>query len=348
MTTGDGTKRLGTLLKGLSTQFPEASPGPCPAAAWPCDPLIRELVFGILLAEATTSQAVAATMQLDTHFVDYNDMRVALPGDVARVLSDTVPLGAEKAARIRACLNDVQRREHCLSLTPLSDSGRRDARAYVASLEGVPAFAASRLLALHFGVHAVPVDERLRTLLVREQAIPSDMAASEVAALLEKMVKPGLAVATLALLQAWSDSAAPEIGRREPYGNAEARQSLATGAEPGAQASETPASPPSVSKGADPGSPNGSQRAGRSKDGERPASTKKAKASGRRTSEDASRVGPTAEPQAGDEGRASEPGSTGAATTYDEPRQTKKRAPRTGDSGRTRGARNSGNSADRG
>jgi hypothetical protein len=206
VTTPDPTKKLVSLirrLKGLhaAPECPSVAPDPPDEF----DALTHQLVFSILLWEASTGQAKAAMRRIREAVVDYNELRVCVPDEVAHVLGDKYPLAHERAMRMRSILNDVYHRQHAISLKHLGEIGRREARAYLDSLEGVPPFVSARVCLVAGIGHAIPADERLCDLLMQEQVLEAGTSPAAGASWLERHIRAEEALDTHLVLQAWSD-----------------------------------------------------------------------------------------------------------------------------------------------
>lgn len=208
MPTADPAKKFALLLKKLRATHGDGagSSQPCPAGFDTADPAVHQLVYSFLLWESSTERAQAAFVGLHGSLVDYNELRVSFAEDLAKIIGESYPRAEERCARLRACLNDLFRREHAVALSQAVSAGRRDARQYVESLEGVPGYVAARVSLLCAAGHAVPVDQRLAALLSREGCCDPQVSPDAVGAWLERQVKPAEAAATHALLQAWSDA----------------------------------------------------------------------------------------------------------------------------------------------
>ena len=176
MTTSDTGKNFAAILKKLKIKpDPDAPSAPEDRKAV-ADALLIGLVHGFMHWEATAAQAKMAVKRLDEAFVDANELRIALPHETARALGDRYPLAAERCVRLKATLRDLYRREHGLTLAALIDAPKREARAYLESLEGMPGYVAARLMVFHLGGHATPADWRLVDLLLDHKALPPDHA----------------------------------------------------------------------------------------------------------------------------------------------------------------------------
>lgn len=204
MTTPDAAKKFATLLKKLKGVTPLPEPLPESAPTW-IEPGVEELVFSMLLWDARTSQAREAIAHLRAGVVDYNELRVCFPEEIRQLLGDRYPKAAERAARIRAALNDLYKREHKVTLQAALSAGKRDARQYLETLDGVPLFAASRVFLSACGGHAVPIDDRIRDFLADEGVIAATEHPDAVSSWLERQLKAGESAAAYGALQAAAD-----------------------------------------------------------------------------------------------------------------------------------------------
>ncbi|MFN9993361.1 MAG: hypothetical protein ACK54H_08440 [Phycisphaerales bacterium] len=242
----EGNKKLPAFLKKLRSRFNESAFGEPPVAEnEPHDADIDTLVYSMLLWEATNTQARAAWKRLREHFVDYNDIRAALADEIAAVLGEKYPKAMERSLRLRSTLNDIYRRFHAVTLSPVRDMGKRDQKALFESLEGLPPFAAFRTLLLRLDVHAIPADDRLRDMLAEEGVIEESMDPIAVSHLLERHIYAESAKAVCGVLESWveADHAAPKKDRKQPV-----KASKSSGRAP-AKKAKSSASPKKSSKG---------------------------------------------------------------------------------------------------
>jgi hypothetical protein len=205
----DPTKKLQSLIKKLRAEYPEVRD---PGLDRPDgqDALVWQLIFSFMCWEASTSKACQATKKLHAGVIDYNEMRVCLADELVGLIGERYPRGSERVQRLRSALNDLYRREHAVTLQTLSTMPKREARAYLDSIEGMPGFVAARMMLLCFGGHAFPLDERLYLTLLEEQAAPEGEF-EEVGGWLERAFHAGEAAEPYLLLEAWlNDRPAPK------------------------------------------------------------------------------------------------------------------------------------------
>lgn len=206
MSSSDPAKAFAALLKRLRGKYEGAAP------VIPDDPvahgasLMEQLIYSFMLWEASSVQAKQAARKLSESFADLNELRVAFPHETAGVLGERYPLAVERCLRLRCVLQELYQREHVMSMVSLIAAGKREARQYLESMQGMPAFVAARMLALGLGGHAVPADYRLMELLSGEKAMPEDVdSPGEASAWLERQVRASEAGVVASVLQGWSD-----------------------------------------------------------------------------------------------------------------------------------------------
>lgn len=163
--------------------------------------VMQEFLRSFLTWEASPIKAEAALKRIHHAVVDFNELRVCLTDELAQMLGERYPLARERAHRLRAALNELYRREHGVTLEAVLTMPKREARAYLGSLEGVPPFVAARVTVLELGGHAFPVDDRIRTALSEEGIDAGGV--DELGSWLERQVRGGEARAAYLAMEAW-------------------------------------------------------------------------------------------------------------------------------------------------
>ncbi|MCK4873117.1 MAG: hypothetical protein KAS72_10360 [Phycisphaerales bacterium] len=189
--------QLDRLIRRLEREMPEvAEPDRSP---------IDELIFSLLLYDTNTAKAEAAMRKLRRDTIDDNDLRVTLDEDLVKIISDRYPKALQRVRRIKATLGEIYLREYEVTLEPLMHKTKRDARTYLASLEGMAPFAADRVMLLRIIGHAIPVDDQLLSHLVAEGVFEESVTLREAKSFLERHIRAANAIATYLRLQAWSE-----------------------------------------------------------------------------------------------------------------------------------------------
>lgn len=174
---------------------------------------VAVLVMSFLLWEASANQALRAYKAICQHVVDFNELRVALPTEIVSMIGERYPLAMERAQRLHAVLNDLYRREHVVSFERLIAGGKREAKKYIESLDGITPYVAARVLLISFETHGIPADERLRAALVAEGAADESTDVGELGNWLSRQVKAEDGPAAHRALQTWVDGQSG--GRRQ-------------------------------------------------------------------------------------------------------------------------------------
>jgi len=193
-------RKFKTLFNRLRRRYPVDLPDPL-------EP-VTQLVVAMLQWNSTRRLALAAHDRLMERLVDNNDLRVCHPHEVVEMIGQEYPQAEERSARLREVLQEVYLREHATSLDSLQDKPKKEIKAYLDSLPGMPPYVAAEVTLLCFGGHAFPVDEQLVDKLREEEVIDPEATLAEVQSFLERQFKAGTAADGHAVLRAWVDAGA--------------------------------------------------------------------------------------------------------------------------------------------
>jgi hypothetical protein len=188
---GAKAKKLDALIKRLTAAAPDAGATPPPPEG--ADRLVHELVYAFMLWEAGPALAAEAIGSITGAFVDYNEARIGMSDELAELLPKKYPLAEERCRRLRVALNTVFSREHALSLQSLDELPKREARAYLDSIEGMTPFVAARVTLIGLSAHAFPVDKRLVSILAGAGVCDPDESPESLASSLERYYRAGQA-----------------------------------------------------------------------------------------------------------------------------------------------------------
>ncbi len=172
-------------LNALVRKFGGTQRSPSPDGNDP----VGALVYAYLLWESNSTAASAAFDRIKSRVVDFNDFRVCLPPEMIEIIGARYPAAALRCNLLRATLNDLYHREHVVSFARALALGKREAKVYVESLQGIPSFVSARVLLMVFGVHGVPVDEQGRACLIEAGVFGADATLADISAWLPRNVK---------------------------------------------------------------------------------------------------------------------------------------------------------------
>ncbi|GAB5495689.1 MAG: hypothetical protein Phyf2KO_07690 [Phycisphaerales bacterium] len=204
----DHAAKLQSLIKRLGTTDDADAPT-CPRFLCKpdesmTDPVCDELIWAYLVWEAGEKRACALASKLCETFVDLNEFRVCLTSELTSFFGQTYPRAAERSDRMRATLNDIYNREHEVNLKSLTTLNKREAKAYLDSLEGIPQYVVNRTFLLGLGGHAFPLDDRLLKFLTAENAIAEDETIDTGASWLERQIRSGDAAPAFIAIEKWA------------------------------------------------------------------------------------------------------------------------------------------------
>lgn len=170
------------------------------------DRVTHELVFSMLLWEASIAQARKGMERLCETFVDCNEMRVCVPAEVASVLGTRHPRCAERSERLIAALRALAPDFPGMRLDMLGSLDKREARRRLGAIDAIPPFVGARVLLLALGAHAIPIDRKLARELHKAGFIGDAGDPEAVAGALEREVRSAESLRFYTKLEHWLDT----------------------------------------------------------------------------------------------------------------------------------------------
>lgn len=167
---------------------------------------IAELVISFLTWNATSRQADTAFGKIMAQVVDLNELRVSHTNEVIELIGVRYPDAQHRVIRLLQSMMEIFEREHDYKMGSLGARSKREQREYLDTLPGIPSYVAARVALLSFGAHAMPVDERLLTLLIKAGVFESETTPEDAESWLTRHVKASDALDTFLALQEWADS----------------------------------------------------------------------------------------------------------------------------------------------
>ncbi|MEO0475351.1 MAG: hypothetical protein AAF085_05160 [Planctomycetota bacterium] len=167
---------------------------------------IAELVFSFLMWNATSRQADTAFGKIMAQVVDLNELRVSLTNEVIEMIGVRYPDANSRIIRMLQSMMEIFDREHDYKMGSLAARSKREQRDYLDTLPGMTPFVSARVALLSFGAHAMPVDDRLLTLLTKAGVFEPGTTPADAEGWLTRQVKAGEAMDAYLALQEWSDS----------------------------------------------------------------------------------------------------------------------------------------------
>lgn len=166
---------------------------------------IAELVFSFLMWNATARQADTGFGKIMAQVVDLNEMRVSHANEVIEMIGVRYPDANNRVIRMLQSMMEIYEREYDYKMGSLTSRNKREQREYLDTLPGMPSFVAARVALLSFGAHAMPVDDRLLTLLVKAGVFEAGTTPADAENWLTRHIKAGDAMGAYLALQEWAD-----------------------------------------------------------------------------------------------------------------------------------------------
>jgi len=176
---------------------------------------LEELVRAILWRGTTEARASAALRALMRPMVDYNELRVTPPPEIQELISGRVPLAREKSQDIPKALNWLFARFNSLELTGLRERNKNELKEIFRRVEGLDAYSSAAVLLMSFGVHAVPLDERMLEYLKQEGAIDPAADLHKAQAFLERHIRAEQARQFFLMLRKHVENRSPGAERKK-------------------------------------------------------------------------------------------------------------------------------------
>lgn len=166
---------------------------------------IAELVFSFLMWNATAKQADTAFGKIMAQVVDLNELRISLTNEIIEMIGVRYPDANTRVIRMLQSMMEIYEREYDYKMSSVPARNKREQREYLDTLPGMTPFVAARVSLLSFGAHAMPVDDRLLTLLIKADVFEEGTTPADAESWLTRQVKAGDAMEAYLALQEWAD-----------------------------------------------------------------------------------------------------------------------------------------------
>ena len=104
-------------------------------------------------------------------------------------LGTRYPLALERSQRLKLTLQSIYLEHHAVSLDQLREKGKREAKAFMEDLYGITPYVSARVLQKCFGVHQIPVDDRLVDLMIEAKVFSEVVDSGACSSWLSRQIK---------------------------------------------------------------------------------------------------------------------------------------------------------------
>ncbi len=173
--------KIKTLVSTLRKKF---KPAGVPKELEPLD----LLTLGILHRNSTLGDALEGLRRLHDEFVDFNEMRMAPPKDLADVLPRNLDDGRVKSERLTETLNRVYDQGNALDLEHLQEMGKRELKEHLRSALLLDEYGEAFLMNHLFDAPVLPVDDKIVVKLKAEGLLSQEATLAQARELLEEAI----------------------------------------------------------------------------------------------------------------------------------------------------------------
>lgn len=181
----------------------------------PDDPT-HVMLLGVLANHAAESRAAIGLDRILAGTVDLNDLRVTPVADLVALLGSDFPRARPAAEEVVAVLNAVFNHTHDLDLSFLGSMAKKAAVAFLSGLDGASPHAIAYFRWRYLDEHIIPLDDNMRSCLVRLNCIPANATQDEVNRFLAHVIKQREAAVFYNGLKKYATSHAPRGGKLKP------------------------------------------------------------------------------------------------------------------------------------
>lgn len=174
---------------------------------------IEAIVFAVLCEKSPESCARAALKKIQSHFVDFNDLRVARAEEIAEVISSDIEESEQCAVRLTSLLNSIFQKYDCLSSEDFTSAGKKGTREILEKLNGMTSFVCSYIMLTVCDAHAFPLTEKMIQYLKAYNVIDPALENEQAAAFIEKQIPAANTYTFYTLIRHDSELANPKAAQ---------------------------------------------------------------------------------------------------------------------------------------
>lgn len=193
-------------VKRFFTRLKRSGPKP---TTYDSDDPVQHLVVAALSEGTSLTKAKTAANRLLAYTIDYNDLRVSTPDELAKMIEEDLPDALARTTVLVKILGSVYERENSVSLDRIKSRGKKEIRAYLQELPGMTPYILASTMLWAFGEHAIPVDEQTLTVLKKDELVDAETSTEEAQAFLKRHISANDAKLFSAMLKRYVVQKAP-------------------------------------------------------------------------------------------------------------------------------------------
>ena len=123
--------------------------------------VVEQIILAILSDNESLSKAQGVVQKLKSFYVDFNELRVARPMELAAEMGTSLSGASAKSKRMLAVLKGIFTRENSFDLDFLKSTSKQDLEEYFRDIPGSDNYLTSSVILHCCGRQAFPLDEKM-------------------------------------------------------------------------------------------------------------------------------------------------------------------------------------------
>ena len=165
---------------------------------------VEQIVLAILACNESLSKAQGILQKFKSYYVDFNELRVTQPGELAGHMGSISSRTLPKARRILLVLKSIFDRENTFDLEFLQSKSKRELESYFDQIQGTDNYLIASVILRCCGRQAFPLDDRMLEACKELGLAQGDVTLDGMQTYLERQLKSADSYAFCDLLKKYS------------------------------------------------------------------------------------------------------------------------------------------------
>jgi endonuclease III len=174
---------------------------------------VEAIVFAVLSENSTEASVKTALKKIQSHFVDFNDMRVARTEEIVEVIGPDIAEAEKCSVRLTSILNAIFQKYDCLTLEDFTNTGKKVAKELLGKFNGMTSFVSNYIMLTVINAHAVPLTEKMIQYLKAYNIVDPESDNEQIVAFVEKLISAANSYAFYALVRHDSELVSPKAAQ---------------------------------------------------------------------------------------------------------------------------------------
>jgi hypothetical protein len=175
--------------------------------------LIESMVFASLCQDCTESAAKNALKKIQSHFVDFNDLRVARTEEIVGVIGSDVGNADKAAVNVIAMLNAVFQKHDSLFSENIAGAGKKGVKEALEKILGLTDFVKNFVYLTYVNIHAVPLTDKMIEYFKTYEMVDPEWDSKQIISFIEKQVSASEAYSFYEAIRHDSELASPKAAQ---------------------------------------------------------------------------------------------------------------------------------------